>query len=73
MYKFLLRLDYCVHAEQTSAGAPGTGQTSVGAGRLGEGWTTSVGAECLSFSIHLRCFSPKKSVVDSPGLTPVSM
>ena len=66
MYKFLLRLDFCVHDEQTSAGDAGAGQTSVGAGRWGKGWTTSAGAERLSFSVCLRCFSPKKSVVDRP-------
>ena len=66
MYKFLLRLDFSVHDEQTSAGDTGAGQTSAGAGRLGKGWTTSAGAEHLSFSVCLRCFSPKKSVVDRP-------
>ena len=35
--KFLLRLDLCVHDEQTSAGDTGAGQTSAGAGRLGKG------------------------------------
>ena len=64
MYKFLLWLDYRVHAEQTSAGAVGARQTSAGAGRLGEGWTASARAERLSFFGF--CFSPKKSVVDRP-------
>ena len=58
MKKFLLWLDFCVHNEQTSAGDMGAGQTSAGAGRLGKGWTTSAGAERLSFSVCLRCFSP---------------
>ena len=66
MYKFLLRLDFCVHDEQTSAGDTRAGQTSARAGRLGKGWTTSVGAERLNFSVCLRCFSTKKSVVDRP-------
>ena len=66
MYKFLLRLDFCVHDEQTSAGDTGAGQTSAGAGRLSKGRTTSAGADCLNFSVCLRCFSPKKSVVDRP-------
>ena len=49
----------------------GAGQTSAGAGRLGEGKTTSAGAELLSFSVHLRCFFPqKKSVVDRPDVKP---
>jgi hypothetical protein len=56
---FLLGLDYCVHAEQTSAEAAESGQTFAGAGRLGEGWTTSAGAERLSFSVCLPCFSLK--------------
>ena len=51
VYKFLLRLDYCVHDEQTSAGDTEAGQTSAGAGRLGKGWTTSAGAERLSFLV----------------------
>ena len=55
-------------AEQTSAEAVGAGQTSVGAGRLGEGWTTSARDEHISFSIRLRCFFPKKSIVDWPGI-----
>jgi hypothetical protein len=67
VYKFLLRLDFCVHDEQTSAVDTGAGQTSAGAGRLGKGWTTSEGADRLSFSVCLRCFSPKKSVVDRPA------
>ena len=53
-------------AEQTSAEAARAGQTSAGAGRLGEGWTTSARDEHLSYSICLRCFSPKKSIVDWP-------
>ena len=57
VYKFLLRLDYCVHAEQTSVGAR---QTSAGAGRLGEGWTTSVGAERSSFFGLSAIFLPPK-------------
>ena len=67
MYKFLLRLDFCIHDEQTSAGDTGAGQTSAGAGRLDKGWTTSVGAGHLSFSVCLQCFSPQKSVVDRPA------
>ena len=67
VYKFLLRLDYCVHAEQTSVGA---GQTSAGAGRLCKGWTTSAAAERSSFSMRLRCFYPKRSVVDRPAMSP---
>ena len=53
MYKFLLRLDFSVHDEQTFAGDKGAGQTSAGAGRLGKGWTTSAGAEHLSFLVCL--------------------
>ena len=59
------------HDEQTSARDTGAGQTSAGAGRLGKGWTTSAGAECLSFSVCLRCFSPEKSVVDRPAIASV--
>ena len=57
MYKFLL--DFCVHDKQTSAGDTGAGQTSAGAGRFSTGWTTSAGAEHLSFLFCLQCFSPK--------------
>ena len=53
-------MDYCVHTEQTSAGA-------AGAGILGEGWTTAVRAELLTFLVFVRCFSPKNSVVDRPA------
>ena len=48
--KFLLRLDLCVHDEQTSAGVTGSG-------RLGRGLTTYVGAERLTLS---AMFLPKK-------------
>ena len=70
VYKFLLRLDFSVHNEQTSAGDTGAGQTSAGAGRLGKGWTTSAGAEDLCFLVCLLCFSPKKFVVDRPVTMP---
>ena len=53
MHKFFLLLDFSVHDEQTSAGGTGAGQTSVGAGRLGKGWTTSAGAEHFSFLVCL--------------------
>ena len=66
MYKFLLWLAFCVHDERTSAGDTGAGQTSAGAGRLNKGWTTSAGAERLSFSFVGDVSPPKKSVVDRP-------
>ena len=53
VYTFLLRLDFSVHDEQTSAGDTEAGQTSAGAGRLGKGWTTSAGAEHLSLLVCL--------------------
>ena len=60
MYKLLLRLDFCVHDEQTSAGDTGAGQTSVGAGRLGKGWTTSPGAGHLILLFFSAMFLSQK-------------
>ena len=60
MYKFLLRLDYCVHAEQASTVVAGAGQTSAGAGGLGKDWTTSARADRLGFFWFICEVSPPK-------------
>ena len=47
----------------------GAGQTYAGAGKLGKGWTTSAGAERLSFIGLSAIFLPQK--IRSGQLRPV--